>query len=84
MSSILDLSDPSDLVYWCRFLFAFFPFARISTLVPTTQNDFADKTIVLKKDVKPGVDYLTVCMKWSETIQFSKRILESPLKAIPG
>ena len=30
MSTFLDLTDPSDSVYWCLFLFAFFLFARKS------------------------------------------------------
>ena len=84
MSTFLDLIDPSDSVYWCLFLFAFFLFARKSNLVPTTRKDYKQKKFLLRKDVKPGLDHLIVCMRCSKTIQFGERILETPLIAIPG
>ena len=39
MSSVLNLSDHSDIVHWCLFLFAFFLFARKSNLVPNNKKD---------------------------------------------
>ena len=83
MSSILNLSDSSDIVYWCLFLFAFFLFARKSNLVPSTKKDFVHKKFLLRKDVIEESGYLKVCMKWSKTIQFGERILETPLIVIP-
>ena len=83
MASVLDLSDPSDIVYWCLFLFAFFLFARKSNLVPSSKKDFKEKKFLLRKDVEQENDYLKVSMKWSKTIQFGERILETPLIAIP-
>lgn len=84
ISILLDLTDPSDSVYWCLFLFAFFLFARKSNLVPTTRKDYKQKKFLLRKDVKPGHNHLIVRMRWSKTIQFGERILETPLIAIPG
>lgn len=84
MSTVLNLEDPSDSVYWCLFLFAFFLFARKSNLVPSTQKDFKNKKFLLRNDVKPGLDHLVVSMRWSKTIQFGERVLETPLIAIPG
>ena len=81
MSTFLDLTDLSDSVL---FLFAFFLFARRSNLVPTTRKDYKQKNFLLRKDVKPGLDHLIFCMRWSKTIQFGERILETPLIAIPG
>lgn len=81
---MLDFTKPSDLVYWCLFLFAFFLFARKSNLVPTTKKDFENKKFLLREDVKFEVDYLLVYLKWSKTIQFGERILEIPIIAIPG
>ena len=52
MSSVLDLSDPSDIVYWCLFLFAFFLFARKSNLVPSSKKDFKEKKFLLGKKKK--------------------------------
>ena len=63
---LLDLTDPSDSVYWCLFLFAFFLFARKTNLVPTTRKDYKQKKILLRKDVKPGYNHLIVCMRWSK------------------
>ena len=38
-STVLNLKDPRDSVFWCLFLFAFFLFARKSNLVPTSRAD---------------------------------------------
>ena len=54
MSSILDLSDPSDIVYWCQFLFAFFLFARKSNLEPSTKKDFKEEKNPFKEICKTG------------------------------
>lgn len=82
-ASLLDLTDPSDQVYWCLFLFAFFLFARKSNLVPTTLQDLKNKKFLLRKDVSSSVGCLIVSMKWSKTIQFGERVLQTPLIAIP-
>ena len=80
---ILNLSDSVDMVYWCLFLFAFFLFARKSNLVPTSKKDLEKKKFLLRKDIIKENDHLKVCMKWSKTIQFGERMLETPLIAIP-
>ena len=35
---VLNLSDKSDIVFWCLFLFAFFLLARKSNLVPASKK----------------------------------------------
>ena len=40
MSSVLNLSDHSDIVFWGLCLIAFFLFARKSNLVPSNKKDF--------------------------------------------
>lgn len=82
--TVLDLSNPKDSVFWCLFLFAFFLFARKSNLVPTTKSDLIKKKFILRKDVMVHSNYLLVCFRWSKTIQFGERILETPLVEIPG
>ena len=84
MATFLDFTKPIDLVYWCLFLFAFFLFARKSNLVPSSRKDRKEKKFLLRKDVKLGNDHLLIHMKWSKTIQFGERVLETPLIAIPG
>ena len=84
MATFLDFTKPIDLVYWCLFLFAFFLFARKSNLVPSSSKDRKEKKFLLRKDVKFGNDHLLIHMKWSKTIQFGERVLETPLIAIPG
>lgn len=84
MSSFMDLSDPTDAVFWCLFLFAFYLFARKSNLVPTTKKDLKSKKFLLRKSISYEDNYLLVTMNWSKTIQFGERILQTPLIPIPG
>jgi hypothetical protein len=43
MVMFLDLYDPSDCVFWCIFLFAFFLMSRKSNLVPDSVHSFDAK-----------------------------------------
>lgn len=82
-ATLLNLSDPYDIVFWCLFLFAFFLFARKSNLVPSTKGDMKDMKFLLRKDIKCEKDFLIVSFRWSKTIQFGERVLETPLIEIP-
>ena len=84
MSTFMDLSQPSDIVYWCLFLFAFYLFARKSNLVPTTKQDLQSKKFLLRKNVSVHESFLLVTMNWSKTNQYGERILQTPLVPIPG
>lgn len=83
-TSFLDLTNISDSVYWCLFLFAFFLFARKSNLVPTSKKDIQTKKFLLRKNVYMEKEFLIVSMNWSKTIQFGERELQTPLISIPG
>lgn len=82
-ATLMDMSDSTNMVYWCLFLFAFFLFARKSNLVPTSVKDLKNKKFLLRKDVRIGGECLIVSMRWSKTIQFGERILQTPLIEIP-
>ena len=82
MASHLNLCKTTDKNYWCLFLFAFFFFARKSNLVPTTKDDVENKKCLLRKDVSLQQDMLIVSFRYSKTIQFGERILETPLVRI--
>ena len=82
IASRLNLSKTHDKVFWCLFLFAFFLFARKSNLVPTTKDDVENKRCLLRKDVVLQHDMLIVSFRYSKTIQFGERILETPLVRI--
>jgi hypothetical protein len=43
MVKFLDLYDPSDCVFWCIFLFAFFFMLKKSNLVPDSVHSFDAK-----------------------------------------
>ena len=79
---VLNLSDKSDIVFWCLFLFAFFLLARKSNLVPASKNDLRLKHFLFKRDVKDFGDYLVVTFSWTKTIQKGERKLEIPLVKI--
>lgn len=83
-TSILDLTKPTDIVFWYLFLFAFFLFSRKSNLVPTTKEDVKNSKCLLHKDVTLESDTLIVSFRYSKTIQFGERILQTPLIKIPG
>ena len=83
-ASILDLTKPADIVFWCLFLFAFFLFSRKSNLLPTTKEDVKNSKCLLHKDVTLESDTLIVSFRYSKTIQFGERILQTPLIKIPG
>ena len=83
-ASVLNMTDPEDVVIWCLFLFAFFLFSRKSNLVPTTKEDVKNNKCLLQKDVTEHEDYLIVSFRYSKTIQFGERILQTPLIKIPG
>ena len=80
-ASVMDFTNSEDVVFWCLFLFAFFLFSRKSNLVPTTKEDVKNGKCLLHKDVS---NYLVVSFRFSKTIQFGERILETPLVKIPG
>ena len=82
-STVLNLKDPRDSVFWCLFLFAFFLFARKSNLVPTSRADLKNGKCLLLKDVQIQSECLIVSFRWSKTIQFGERILQTPLVKIP-
>ena len=48
-ASILNMTDPKDVVIWCLFLFAFFLFSRKSNLVPTTEEDVKKYQMLVAK-----------------------------------
>ncbi|XP_069136376.1 uncharacterized protein [Argopecten irradians] len=80
---ILDLSDPSHASFWCLFLFAFFLLLRKSNLVADTVNTFDRTKQLLRQDVYQEGNLLLVVLKWSKTNQFGRRLVRSPLIAIP-
>ena len=82
-STLLNLSDPKDSVFWCLFLFAFFLFARKSNLVPTSKSDLKNGKCLFLKDIKIDSEHLIVSFRWSKTIQFGERVLQTPLVRIP-
>ena len=52
--------------------------------MPTTKEDVKNSKCLLHKDVKLESDTLIVSFKYSKTIQFGERILQTPLIKIPG
>lgn len=76
---ILDFDNSDDSVFWCLFLFAFFLVARKSNLVPTRKADLEVKHFLLRGDVSTIGENLCVTFRWSKTIQFGQRLLQTPI-----
>ena len=83
MSSYIDLTDSTDIVYWCLFLFALFLFTGKSNLVPTSKADVNNKKFLMRQTITYEKDFLIVSMNWSKTIQFCERLIQTPLILIP-
>ena len=62
-STLLNLSDPKDSVFWCLFLFAFFLFARKSDLVPISKSDLKNRKCLLLKDIQINSELLIVSFR---------------------
>ena len=77
--NILNMENADDTVYWCLFLLAFFLVARKSNLVPTNKIDIKSKHFLLRNDISTIGENLCVSMRWSKTIQFGQRVLQTPL-----
>ena len=79
MAAKLNFTCTTDKVFWCLFLFAIFLFARKSNLVPTTKEDLKNKHFLMRKDVSVEANMLIISFRFSKTIQFGERILQTPL-----
>lgn len=79
MANVLDLSNDTDIVFWCLFLFAFFLLARKSNLVPSSHRDIKMKHYLLREDVEEFKNHLIITMTWTKTIQTGERKLQIPL-----
>ena len=62
----------------------FFLFARKSNLVPAVKTYLKKKEFLCHKDVECFENTLIINMRWSKTIQFGERLLQTLLIAIPG
>ena len=65
-------------ISFCLF-FSFFLFAHKSNLVPTTKENLKNKHFLMQKDVSVEANMLIISFRFSKTIQFGERILQTPL-----
>ena len=52
-------------------------------MVPTSKSDLKNGKCLLLKDIKIDSEHLIVSFRWSKTIQFGERVLQTPLVRIP-
>ena len=80
----LDLSKQFDLVFWGVLVVGFFTFFRKSNLVPDTVDGFNP----VKQPARNSLTFQnSACMistKWTKTIQYRQRAVETALFPIPG
>ena len=81
---LFDFDSPLDCTMWALFLLAFFTLSRKSNLVVTGSDPFDPLKQLCREDVEVGSGGLLVCMRWSKTNQFGKKIHDVPLVSIPG
>lgn len=80
---LLEHDNPVHATMWCLFLIAFFTLSRKSNLVVTGTKLKVGHQL-LRSDIKQGSAGLLVTFRWTKTIQFGERVLQSPLVEIPG
>lgn len=84
VASVVDFSDASEVTILCVAIFAFFLFARLSSLLPKSTCSFDYKLDLCRRSIFMKKGLLVVAFRRSKTIQFGERILSIPLIPIPS
>jgi hypothetical protein len=58
--------------------------ARKSNLVPDSVHQFDSSKQLTREEIVLNGDIVIVKFEWSKTIQFGKRVIQTPLVFIPG
>ncbi len=86
--SRLDLNDPRDRAFWAAALIMFFALLRKSNVFPPSAKGFDARRHLCRKDLtldrNPSAPGILVTSRWSKTIQFFERRLQTPLPFLPG
>ena len=79
----LDLNNPVHTTFWAVCLVAFFGLLRKANLLSKGLAQFNPEKHLQRGDIFFFTDWVVVVNRWSETIQFSQRVLTIPLPRIP-
>ena len=85
LRALVQCSSPAsakESVFSCAFLFAFYLFARISNLVPTSAKSFDPTKHLCRGDIVVTSFGLLVTFKWSKTNQSGAKPLTLPLHSV--
>ena len=79
IKSLLNLNVPVDAMFWAACLVAFFGFFRKSNLFPPNKKSFDESKHLCRSDFSLHPWGIMLKIKWSKTIQFGERLLQSPI-----
>lgn len=81
---LLNLENPYHASMWAIMVLGFQLFARLSNLLPSTQQGFDPNYKLTRQDVSIASDSILVSIKWSKTNQNRDRVHQVPLHIIPN
>ena len=82
--SLLNFRKKIDIVFWALILVGFFMMLRASNLVPKSKKSFSQKRQLKRSSIVFTKNGMIARILWSKTIQFRQKVLDIPIKAIPG
>ena len=80
--TVLDLSQPFDIVFWAACLVGFISFFRKSNLLVPSMEKFDPSKHLCKSDLSIDPNGTILSVRWSKTIQFKQKVLQIPLPHI--
>ena len=83
LSEKMDFSSPYHTSMWAVMVCGFYLFCRLSNLLPQFKNFDKSKQLT-RSDVFMAQDAVVFQIKWSKVVQTKERVIQTPLKAIPG
>ena len=82
--NLLNLEILQDSMFWAASLVAFFGFFRKSNLFPPSVKAFDSNKHLCRSDFSLHPWGIMIRIKWSKTIQFGERILQTPIPRLKG
>jgi len=84
MARFVDFKDPLEVSLWGVTVLGFMLFARLSNLLPKGSHRHHLKNQLSRNHVRVASDCVIVTISWTKTLQDGSRVLNIPLKTIPG
>ena len=81
--ALLNFHKKVDTVFWATLLVGFFIMAGASNLVPVSSKKWSPIKQLSRSSILFNRKGMVVRIRWSKTIQYCQKVLETPVLAIP-